>query len=75
MRDKTIDFAAQVGDGVKAICDAIQGLKAWKREYKKQTGMDIDNINTGILTASSFKDCEKVDNKFENPELMEANEQ
>ena len=42
MRDKTIDLNAQAGDGVRAICDAIEGLKAWKREYKKQTGMDLD---------------------------------
>ena len=42
MRDKTIDLNAQAGGGVRAICDAIEGLKAWKREYKKQTGMDLD---------------------------------
>ena len=42
MRDKTIDLNAQAGSGVRTICDAIEGLKAWKREYKKQTGMDLD---------------------------------
>ena len=42
MRDKTIDFLAQAGIGVIEICKAIEGLKAWKREYKEQTGMDLD---------------------------------
>ena len=46
MRDKTIDFVAQAGGGVKAICDAIQGLKAWKREFKQGTGIDLDIANT-----------------------------
>jgi len=42
MRDKTIDYNAQAGGGIIAICDAIEGLKAWKREHKEQTGMDLD---------------------------------
>ncbi len=42
MRDKTIDYNAQAGGGVIAILKAIEGLKAWKREYKGQTGMDLD---------------------------------
>ena len=29
----------------------------------------IDNINRGILTAPSFKDCEIVGNKLVNPEI------
>lgn len=42
MRDKTIDYRAQAGGGVKAICDAIEGLKAWKRQYKEETGIELD---------------------------------
>ena len=41
MRDKTRDLNAQAGSGVRAICDAIEGLKAWKREYKKQTRVSM----------------------------------
>ena len=42
MRDKTIDYVAQAGGGVRAICDAIEGLKAWKRQYEEQTGIKLD---------------------------------
>ena len=42
MRDKTIDLLAQAGIGIIEICKAIEGLKAWKREYKEQTGLDLD---------------------------------
>ena len=42
MSDKTTDFLAQAGIGIIEICKAIEGLKAWKREYKEQTGMDLD---------------------------------
>ena len=42
MRDKTIDLIAQAGGGLKQICDAIQGLKAWKREYKEKLDMELD---------------------------------
>ena len=42
MRDKTIDLNAQAGSGLKQICDAIQGLKAWKREYKEKLDMELD---------------------------------
>lgn len=42
MRDKTIDLNAQAGGGLKQICDAIQGLKAWKREYKEKLDMELD---------------------------------
>ena len=42
MRDKTIDFNAQAGSGVRAICDAIEGLKTWKREYENKTGIKLD---------------------------------
>ena len=42
MRDKTIDLNAQAGGGVKAICDTIEGLKAWKRECKERAGIDLD---------------------------------
>ena len=52
MRDKTIDLNAQAGNGVRAICDAIEGLKAWKREYKEQTGMDLD-ISGNLKTIRS----------------------
>ena len=52
MRDKTIDFAAQAGGGARAICDAIEGLKAWKREYKERTGMDLD-ISGNLKTIRS----------------------
>ena len=41
MRDKTIDLNAQAGGGLKQICDAIQGLKAWKREYKEKLDMEL----------------------------------
>lgn len=52
MRNKTIDLDAQAGSGVRAICDAIEGLKAWKREYKEQTGMDLD-ISGNLKTIRS----------------------
>ena len=42
MRDKTIDLNAQAGGGIKQICDAIEGLKAWKREYEQKTGIELD---------------------------------
>ena len=42
MRDKTIDLIAQAGGRVKQICDAIDGLKTWKREYKEGTGINLD---------------------------------
>ena len=42
MRNKTIDLNAQAGSGLKQICDAIQGLKAWKREYKEKLDMELD---------------------------------
>ena len=42
MRNKIIDYNAQAGNGIRAICDAIEALKTWKREYKEQTGMDLD---------------------------------
>jgi len=42
MRNKTIDCIVQAVRGIKQICDAIEGLKARKREYKEQTGMDLD---------------------------------
>ena len=52
MRDKTIDFLAQAGIGIIEICKAIEGLKAWKREYKEQTGMDLD-ISENLKTIRS----------------------
>ena len=52
MRDRTIDLNAQAGGGVRAICDAIEELKAWKKEYKKQTGMDLD-ISADLKTIRS----------------------
>jgi len=35
-------FSAQAGAGIKQICDAIEGLKTLKREYKEGTGMNLD---------------------------------
>ena len=52
MRDKTIDFATQVGGGIRAICDAIEGPKAWKREYEEQTRIDLD-ISGNLKTIRS----------------------
>ena len=42
MRDKTIDYTAQAGGGIKEIYDAIEGLKLWKREYEEGTGIELD---------------------------------
>jgi len=56
MRDKTIDYNAQAGGGVRAICDAIEGLKAWKREYEEQTGMDLDISNDLKRIRSNLND-------------------
>jgi len=39
---RTVDFEAQAGGGLKQICDAIEGLKAWKKEYKEKIGMELD---------------------------------
>ena len=60
MRDKTIDLNAQAGGGVRAICDAIEGLKAWKREYKKQTGMDLDISGDLKGIRSNLKDLMRI---------------
>ena len=60
MRDKTIDLNAQAGSGIRAICDAIEGLKAWKREYKRQTGMDLDISGNLKTIRSNLKDLMQV---------------
>ena len=60
MRDKTIDLNAQAGSGVRAICDAIHGLKAWKREYKEQTGMDLDISGNLKAIRSNLKDLMQI---------------
>ena len=60
MRDKTIDLNAQAGSGVRAICDAIEGLKAWKREYKKQTGTDLDISGNLKTIRSSLNDLVQI---------------
>ena len=52
MRDKTIDLNAQAGGGVLAILHAIEGLKAWKKEYKEKTGIDLD-ISEDLKTIRS----------------------
>ena len=42
MRNKTIDLTAQAGGGITQICDAIEGLKIWKRQYEEGTGIELD---------------------------------
>ena len=42
MRNKTIDLNAQAGSGLKQICDAIQGLKARKKQFEEGTGIKLD---------------------------------
>jgi len=39
---RIVDFSAQAGGGLMQICDAIEGLKAWKREYEEKTGIELD---------------------------------
>ena len=39
---RTVDFEAQAGGGIKQICDAIEGLKAWKKEFEEKTGTGLD---------------------------------
>ena len=56
MRDKTIDCIVQAVRGIKQICDAIEGLKAWKREYEEQTGMDLDISNDLKRIRSNLND-------------------
>ena len=60
MRDKTLDLNAQGGGGVRAICDAIEGLKTWKREYKKQTGMNLDISGDLKGIRSNLKDLIQI---------------
>ena len=60
MRDKTIDFAAQAGGGVRTIRGAIEGLKARKREYKKQTGMDLDISSNLKAIRSNLNDLMEI---------------
>ena len=68
MRDKTIDLNAQAGGGVRAICDAIEGLKTWKREYKKQTGMDLDISDDLKVIRSNLNDLMQIVEEIEDKE-------
>ena len=63
MRDKTIDLNAQAGSGVRTICDAIEGLKAWKREYKEQTGRDLDISANLKKIKSNLNDLMRITEK------------
>ena len=60
MRDKIIDLNAQAGTGVRVICDAIEGRKAWKGEYKEQTGMDLDISGDLKTTKSNLNDLMQI---------------
>lgn len=66
MRNKAIDLNAQAGNGAIAILTAIVGLKAWKRDYKTQTGLDLDILHDLKAIRSNLNDlihvveCEEV---------------
>ena len=60
MRDKTIDLNAQAGSGVRAICDAIEGLKAWKRECKERAGIDLDISDDLEAIRSNLNDLMQI---------------
>ena len=60
MRDKTIDLNAQAGSGAIEILNAIKGLKTWKREYKEQTGMDLDISGDLKGIRSNLKDLMQI---------------
>ena len=60
MRDKTIDLNAQAGGGVRAICDAIEGLKAWNVEF----------IRSEIILASTREDAEEIAEDFKRKQEM-----
>jgi len=65
MRDKTINYNAQAGGGIRAICDAIEGLKARKREYKEQTGIDLDISADLKAIRSNLKDLIQITEETE----------
>lgn len=65
MRDKTIDLNAQAGGGAIAILNAIEGLKAWKREYKEQTGMDLDISGDLKAIRSNLNDLMQITEDIE----------
>ena len=65
MRDKTIDFLAQAGIGIIDICKAIEGLKTWKREYKEQTGMDLDISGDLKTIRSKLNDLMQITEEVE----------
>ena len=65
MRDKTIDCIVQAVRGTKQICDAVEGLKAWKREYKEQTGMDLNISDDLEGIRSNLKDLIQITEETE----------
>ena len=65
MRDKTIDFLAQAGMGVIELCHAIEGLKAWKKEYKEQTGIELDISDNLKTIRSNLNDLVQITEEAE----------
>ena len=57
---QAFQFAAQSGGGIKEIYDAIEGLKALKRQHKEQLGIELDISHELETIKSNLKDLGRL---------------